>query len=143
MISRETEAYIRGLSHMLYSCCPGIGCSGLEIGCYESSRFAAEFSEDFDFAPGVFRLVPTEEPLSQILTGWLGEPDEKKANEYLWLIRCKLGKPLQTYRAADEKAIIDRMSGSEDGFGPFFFMEDICFAKFEKATVCFMMGNNE
>ena len=46
-------------------------------------------------------------------------------------------------RAADESALCGDLSGSEHGFGAYWFTEDVFFVAFETQTLVFLMGNND
>ena len=42
--------------------------------------------------------------------------------------------------SVDNRKLLDALS---EGYGPFYYVEDIYFIEFEKMVICFMIGNDE
>ena len=140
---RETEAYLNGLLHLASSCSEWVGRSEISAECFTLPDAGKKFAEVFGFSPETIELLAEPLSLQQALAQWIGEKDEKLNGSLCWLIRHKLGKEEQILRLRDEDALIPKLGWGEDGAGPYYFMEDLFFARFEKALVCFYMGNNE
>lgn len=137
------RAYLNGVCRMASACSEWIGCSEISADCYEASRFAAAFAEDYGLAPEKVRLTPVPETLRQSLVQWLGGKQPKLTDSLCWLINTRLGDPRQVYRLENEGEIVASLGWGEDGKGPYYFMDDLFFVEFEEATVCFFLGNNE
>ena len=58
-------------------------------------------------------------------------------------VTSRLGEPIQVYRAADEKKLIDRLSSCNGGIGAYYFTEDVFFVAFQTHVLAFLMGNFE
>ena len=144
MIQTGPSEYLTGLLHMAAACCPGIGFSWLEAYCYDRADFPAAFVRDFHLRGRKgFSLIPAQQSMQEIFTEWLGAADARMAERLAFRVVRRLGQPLGVYIAGEQEKLTDALSGSEGGVGPFFFMEDVCFVKFEKTMAVFMMGNNE
>lgn len=49
------------------------------------------------------------------------------------------GEPRRIF-SVDNRKLLDVLS---EGYGPFYYVEDIYFIEFEKMVICFMVGNDE
>ena len=137
------RAYLNGACRMAAACSAWIGFSGISADCYAQEEFSADFAKDYGFSPEDIRLRPVRETLRQSLVQWLGGKQPDLTDSLCRLIVSRLGDPVQVYRLENEDKIVARFGWGEGGRGPFYFMEDVFFAAFEKETVCFFLGNDE
>ena len=85
--------------------------------------------------------ISNETP-ADIFIEWLGADDKKLVSDLEYLIEKEVGKSLNVWRCDDGSYILKKLDGPR-GLAPFFFVEDVFFAEYEKASFCYIMGNNE
>ena len=137
------ESYLNGLLNMASACSDWIGCSEITAACYAPGEFPARFCREFGLKAEEVRLLPVKETLYQTLVTWLGGKNASLTKELCRLIHGELGEPTAILRAEHEKALIDRIGWGDGGRGPYYFTDELFFARFPEAVVCFILGNNE
>ena len=68
--------------------------------------------------------------------------NEKHVKSLLYWLECKYGK-IESILEPTNNDIIDFLSGCNDGYSGFYFLENLYFIKFQKVVVCLLIGNNE
>ena len=112
------------------------------MGVYPPEDYWERFQKDYRIRKPV-TLVESPETFKQTLVQWLGATPYHLCDHVVGIIEYELGKAKRVLRAEDEKSLIDDLSGSERGFGAYYFTEDVFFVEFPEHTVVFIMGNNE
>lgn len=137
------EMYINGVMHTACLYASWIGCSEISAACFPTESYLDRFCESFGVPHAQVQLIPAERTLPQILATWLGGDQAKYIDDLLWLLNGKLGNVKTVSRVKESAALLDTLSRGNGGAGPYYFMEDLFFAVFEQAAVCFFLGNNE
>ena len=135
--------FLDGLVRMAAGCSRGIGPSYMRACCYVREEGLAAFARDYGIDAADVRLDPPRASLAEVLTGWMGDADAPIASELVRLMGLRLGKCLSVRTLAEDSDLRDRLGGDEGGGAPFWFLEDICFAEFERGLACLMLGNDE
>lgn len=139
MLDTKLSTYLNGILDLACSLSKWIGYSSAGVSAYTKEGWEDAFRRHYhvrDFTP-----VSVEETLYQNLVQWLGSTSFGLAKNVIDCITNRLGEPLRVYRAADEKALIDKLSSCNGGAGAYYFTEDVFFVAFETHVLAFLMGN--
>lgn len=135
------RGYLNGVVALAARCAKQAGRSDISVDVYAADAFPRAFLKSYRIRKEVV-LRETGETFSQALSQWLGEGDPV-VTHVTELFEYELGKAKRVLRAADESALCGDLSGSEHGFGAYWFTEDVFFVAFETQTLVFLMGNND
>jgi len=141
MLDTRLSSYLNGVMDLAGSLSKWIGYSSAGVSAYTKDGWEEAFRRHYhvkDFTP-----VPVEETLYQNLVRWLGSTSFGLTKNVVGCITHRLGEPLQVCRAAEEKALIDRLSSCNGGVGAYYFTEDVFFVEFKTHVLAFLMGNFE
>ena len=141
MFHEALSEYVDGLARMASGCARGIGPSYMRACCYQGGDARADFAWDHDIDVETLDLDPPRASLEEVLTAWLG--DAPVAAELARLLRLRLGAFHSARTLAEGAPARELLSLDAGGNGPFWFLEDLCFAEFRRGTVCLMLGNDE
>ena len=141
MLDTPLSEYLNGVLNLACRYSDWVGYS--EIGCsaYTADGWEEAFCRHYHVK--AFTPVRQEETFYQTLVQWLGSSELRTTQKVTDLITHRLGEPLAVYRAADEKKLIDMLSGCNGGIGAYYFTEDVFFVEFKAHVLAFLMGNFE
>ena len=136
------RGYLNGVAELASACSEWIGYSSITVCVYAPEEFPERFRKEYRIRKPV-APVESSETFKQTLVQWLGATSYRLCDHVVGIFEYELGKAKRVLRAADEKSLIDDLSGSERGFGAYYFTEDVFFVEFPEHTIVFIMGNNE
>ena len=141
MNTGELNGYINGLFDISSSVSVWAGPSYVAAKVFDNGDFPVSFYEWYKLDPDV--LLKTDMTFEELLKEWFGDEeksDKKIVQSLLYHTEKLLGKAELIYSVKE-----DFLSNLEDENSPvpFSFVEDMAAVRFEKYTVCFVMGNNE
>ena len=136
------RGYLNGVADLAVACSEWIGYSSISVCIYAPVEFPQQFQKDYRIRKPI-ALVESPESFKQTMVQWLGATSFRLSDHVVGIFEYELGKAKRILRAEDEKSLIDDLSGSERGFGAYYFTEDVFFVEFPEHTVVFIMGNNE
>ena len=141
MLDTRLSSYLNGILDLACSLSKWIGYSSAGVSAYTSDEWEKAFCRHYHVRN--FTPVPAEETFYQTLVQWLGSTSFDLTKNVIGCITHRLGEPTAVYRAADEKALIDKLSSCSGGVGAYYFTEDVFFVAFETHVLAFIMGNFE
>ncbi|MBQ1632894.1 MAG: hypothetical protein II049_08750 [Clostridia bacterium] len=141
MLDTRLSSYLNGMLDLASSLSEWIGYSNAGVSAYTKDGWEEAFRRHYHVKQ--FTPVPAEETFYQTLVQWLGSTSFGLTKNVIDCITYKLGEPLAVYRAENEKALIDRLSGCNGGIGAYYFTEDVFFVEFKTHVLAFIMGNWE
>ena len=137
----EINCYLNGLFDTASSVSVWMGPSYVCAKAFENGGFFAGFYEHYRLDPDV--LAETAQTLDGFLKLWFGDEEnsDKKINRSLcYHMEKYLGKAEKVYFAKED--FLPKLEKKNSPV-PFTFVEDMAAVRFEKYTVCFVLGNNE
>lgn len=137
----ELNCYLNGLLDTASSVSVWMGPSYVDAKVFENDGFFAGFYEYYRLDPDV--LLDTVTAFDTLLKQWFGDEeksDKKTVSALLYHIEKCFGKAEKVYSAKEDFLSLLEKKNSPV---PFTFVEDMAVVKFEKHTVCFVVGNNE
>lgn len=139
---RWCAGYINGVFDLAAAESEWIGCSSITAMVYAKENWVEAFSKAYRIKD---RFLPVASPESfrQTLMQWLGSADQNRIDQVVSLTEAQFGPAEAVLRAADERAMRNALSGSERGFGAYYFTEDVVFVAFSDCVLALIMGNNE
>lgn len=135
------SSYLTGLANMASSLSKEIGPSYIEVDCFDKKNYQKEFQEYYEIKENI-ELIETNLKLENILSFWLGK-DRNIIESLIHWTSCAIGNPIKVYKLENENKILNKLSRSEGGLGPFYTTEEIYFIEFKNDMTCFMIGNDE
>ncbi|MBR6407654.1 MAG: DUF4085 family protein [Clostridia bacterium] len=142
VLNTSSAEYVYDLIENACETCSHKSPSFAEAFCFATENLKGAFAGFFEISPELVSLEPTNETLEEIFSGWFWEPQPRTAKSLIASLESRLGKPLGIFRPTYEEKLRDALGGS-NGLSPFYFVEDIFFARYGEMTACFMMGNCE
>ena len=136
------RGFLNGVAALASLCSEWIGRSDVSVALYAKADFPDRFVKDYRIRRPL-TLTASPETFKQTLVQWFGATPYRLTDHVVDLFEYELGKAQQVYRAADERTLLDDLSGSECGFGAYFFTEDVFFVAFAEHMLVFLMGSNE
>ena len=137
----ETNCYLSGLLDTASSVSVWMGPSYVVAEVFENDGFLAEFYGYYRLDPDV--LLDTVTSFETLLKQWFGDeekPDKKTVSALLYHMEKCFGKAEKVYSVKEES--LPKLEKKNSPV-PFTFVEDMAVVRFEKYTVCFVLGNNE
>ena len=137
----EINCYLSGLLDTASSVSVWMGPSYVVAEVFENDGFLAEFYGYYRLDPDV--LLDTVTSFETLLKQWFGDeekPDKKTVSALLYHMEKCLGKADKVYSVKEDSLPKIEKKNSPV---PFTFVEDMAVVRFEKYTVCFVLGNNE
>ena len=135
-------SYLNGLTQMASAVSKRCGPSEIRVDCFSPKSYAALFCKDYRLRSSLLQLRNSDRSFRQCLEDWLGDEPKDLVDGLFHLIHCRLGDALQVLEPENISPLCDALS-APGGRGPFYTTEDLFFAVFRDAAVCFMMGNFE
>jgi len=137
MLDKPLSATLNGLLDRAAETSDRLGRSDTAVFAYDPKDWQKSFCRQYRVKR--FTPVSAEETFSEALADWFGSAAADLSDAIVSL----LGEPRAVYRAENEPALLDALSGSERGFGAFYFTEGAFFVAFETRVLAFLMGNFE
>ncbi|MBR6922097.1 MAG: hypothetical protein IKH51_07870 [Clostridia bacterium] len=137
----ETNCYLSGLLDTASSVSVWMGPSYVVAEVFENDGFFAEFYGYYRLDPDV--LLDTVTSFETLLKQWFGDeekPDKKTVSALLYHMEKCFGKAEKVYSVKEDS--LPKLEKKNSPV-PFTFVEDMAVVRFEKYTVCFVLGNNE
>lgn len=136
------RGFLNGVTALASLCSEWVGRSDVSVAVYAKADFPDRFVRDYRIRTPL-TLTESPETFKQTLVQWFGATPYRLTDHVVGLFEYELGKAEHVYRAADERALLNDLSGAERGFGAYFFTEDVFFVAFSEHTLVFLLGNNE
>ena len=137
----ETNCYLSGLLDTASSVSVWMGPSYVVAEVFENDGFFAEFYGYYRLDPDV--LLDTVTSFETLLKQWFGDeekPDKKTVSALLYHMEKCFGKAEKVYSVKEDS--LPKLEKKNSPV-PFTFVEDMAVVRFEKYTVCYVLGNNE
>ena len=137
----ELNCYLNGLLDTASSVSVWMGPSYVCAKVFENGGFFKDFYEYYRLDPDV--LSETSQSLDGFLKLWYGDEensDKKITRSLCYHMEKHLGKAEKVYFAKEN--FLSKLEKKNSPV-PFTSVEDMAAVRFEKYTVCFVMGNNE
>lgn len=137
----EINCYLSGLLDTASSVSVWMGPSYVVAEVFENDGFLAEFYGYYRLDPDV--LLDTVTSFETLLKQWFGDeekPDKKTVSALLYHMEKCFGKAEKVYSVKEDS--LPKLEKKNSPV-PFTFVEDMAVVRFEKYTVCFVVGNNE
>ena len=137
----EINCYLSGLLDTASSVSVWMGPSYVVAEVFENDGFFAEFYGYYRLDPDV--LLDTVTSFETLLKQWFGDeekPDKKTVSALLYHMEKCFGKAEKVYSIKEDS--LPKLEKKNSPV-PFTFVEDMAVVRFEKYTVCFVLGNNE
>ncbi len=137
----EINCYLSGLLDTASSVSVWMGPSYVVAEVFENDGFFAEFYGYYRLDPDV--LLDTVTSFETLLKQWFGDeekPDKKTVSALLYHMEKCFGKAEKVYSVKED--FLPKLEKKNSPV-PFTFVEDMAVVRFEKYTVCFVLGNNE
>ncbi len=137
----EINCYLSGLLDTASSVSVWMGPSYVVAEVFENDGFLAEFYGYYRLDPDV--LLDTVTSFETLLKQWFGDeekPDKKTVSALLYHMEKCFGKAEKVYSVKEDS--LPKLEKKNSPV-PFTFVEDMAVVRFEKYTVCFVLGNNE
>lgn len=137
----EINCYLSGLLDTASSVSVWMGPSYVVAEVFENDGFFAEFYGYYRLDPDV--LLDTVTSFETLLKQWFGDeekPDKKTVSALLYHMEKCFGKAEKVYSVKEDS--LPKLEKKNSPV-PFTFVEDMAVVRFEKYTVCFVLGNNE
>ena len=141
MYLNEINCYLSGLLDTASSVSVWMGPSYVVAEVFENDGFLAEFYGYYRLDPDV--LLDTVTSFETLLKQWFGDeekPDKKTVSALLYHMEKCFGKAEKVYSVKEDS--LPKLEKKNSPV-PFTFVEDMAVVRFEKYTVCFVLGNNE
>ena len=137
----EINCYLSGLLDTASSVSVWMGPSYVVAEVFENDGFLAEFYGYYRLDPDV--LLDTVTSFETLLKQWFGDEeksDKKTVSALLYHMEKCFGKAEKVYSVKEDS--LPKLEKKNSPV-PFTFVEDMAVVRFEKYTVCFVLGNNE
>ena len=137
----EQSCYLNGLLDTASSVSDWMGPSYVDAKVFDNDTFLTGFYEYYRLDPDV--LLDTVTSVDELLRQWFGDEeksDKKTVSALLYHIEKRCGKAEKVYSVKED--FLSKLEKKNSPV-PFTFVEDMAVVRFEKYTVCFVMGNNE
>ncbi len=137
----ELNCYLNGLLDTASSVSVWMGPSYVVAEVFENDGFLSEFYGYYRLDPDV--LLDTVTSFETLLKQWFGDeekPDKKTVSALLYHMEKCFGKAEKVYSVKEDS--LSKLEKKNSPV-PFTFVEDMAVVRFEKYTVCFVLGNNE
>ena len=141
MYLNEINCYLSGLLDTASSVSVWMGPSYVVAEVFENDGFLAEFYGYYRLDPDV--LLDTVTSFETLLKQWFGDEeksDKKTVSALLYHMEKCFGKAEKVYSVKEDS--LPKLEKKNSPV-PFTFVEDMAVVRFEKYTVCFVLGNNE
>jgi hypothetical protein len=139
MLLNEESLYISGLTNMASSVSKRMGPSYVQADCFDDKNYIKDFCECYEVDESNVELVQQNTSFEDLMTDLFGDDVDKLIEGLTHWIHMRAGEPRRILSVENRK-LLDVLS---EGYGPFYYVEDIYFIEFEKMVICFMIGNDE
>lgn len=138
MYLKEYSSYVSGLVRMASSCSDWIGVSYMDAMCFDVNNFKESFCSFYKVKE--IKYEESTLSLKELFINIFG--DNKSLIEGLchWL-RLEAGECKKVYTMPND--FCEFLDSKRNDRFPFFMLENMFVAEFEKMMICFVIGNDE
>ena len=135
--------YLNGLTLMASAVSVRCGPSEMRADCFSPKSFPALFCASYRIPKKLLQLRESEQSLEQLLENWLGTEPKNVTESLCYFLHRRFGDCVRCFETENAGKLLDALSASDGGRGPFYTMDDLFFAEFSDVAVCFMLGDYE
>ena len=139
----SNSGYIDGLVTMATVTSRGGSYSYARAMCFSRKKWKAQFSEICGIPGEQLEFEKTGESAKDAFRWAFVEEDKRLEEDLFRLMRISLGDEEAVLRPVRPEELLDAGSGYEDGWGPFYILEEVFLILYRKDAVLVMVGNNE
>ena len=142
MYLKNSSYYISGLVNMASSCSKKISHSYLQADCYEKKDYVKSFLSMYEIPEDIFHLIEYKHDLEHLLKDLLGTNKDLIEGLLHWL-HMEIGDVVKIYTVPEDNKVTEYIGAEYNGYGPFYFCEDLYFIETDRMIVCLLIGNDE
>ncbi len=142
MYLANPSSYLSGLFNMASSISKRIGPSYIQVDCFEKKNYQKKFIEMYEIPKEDFELEEYNKSLEKLLTDILGTSKDLIEGLLHWF-KISSGTVKSIYTVPENSSITSYIGAEFNGYGPFFFCEDVYFIETDRMVVCLLIGNDE
>ena len=138
----KSSLYISGLFNMASSMSKKIGYSYIQADCFEKKNYKKKFTEMYEIPEEDFKLEEYSNNLETLLKDLLGNDKDLIEGLIHWL-SISSGTVKKIYTITEDDKSREYIGAEHNGYGPFYFCEDLYFIETDRMVVCLLIGNDE
>ncbi|MBQ6497967.1 MAG: hypothetical protein IJI58_04570 [Bacilli bacterium] len=142
MYLANSSSYISGLFNLSSSVSKTIGPSYIQADCFEKKDYKKKFIEMYEIPKEEFNIEKYDNSLEQLLIDLLGNNKDLIEGLLHWL-HIESGDVKEIYTVPEDSNVMNYIGSEYNGYGPFFFCEDLYFIETDRMIICLLIGNDE